>query len=117
MLEDTRLRVFDAVVRMGSFTQAARELGISQSAVSQNIAELERLTGCELLVRARGSVTLTEKGRLFHSYARNILYWYDVMDAVVVRGDRPAPQPLRLELGDRAAELSSLDGQITIKLL
>ena len=42
MLEDFRLKVFLTVESEGSFTKAARNLGISQPAVSQNIAELER---------------------------------------------------------------------------
>ena len=45
MLEDTRLKIFMAVADEGSFTRAAYLLGITQPAVSQNIAELERLTG------------------------------------------------------------------------
>ena len=42
MLEDFRLKVFMAVRSEHSFTKAARSLGISQPAVSQNIAELEK---------------------------------------------------------------------------
>ena len=40
MLEDTRLKIFMAVADEGSFTRAAYLLGITQPAVSQNIAEL-----------------------------------------------------------------------------
>ena len=41
MMEDFRIKVFMAVVNEGSFTKAASSLGISQAAVSQNVAELE----------------------------------------------------------------------------
>ena len=41
MLDDFRLRVFMMVAAEGSFTRAAQHLGVSQPAVSQNIAELE----------------------------------------------------------------------------
>lgn len=76
MFEDFRLKTFIAVAEEGSFTKAARRLGVSQPAVSQNIAELEKVTDSILLDRARGSVTLTPKGKLFKEYAEQILHWY-----------------------------------------
>lgn len=42
MFEDFRLKVFMAVAETGSFTKAAKSIGISQPAVSQNINALER---------------------------------------------------------------------------
>ena len=48
MLQDFRLKVFMAVAEYGSFTKAAESLGVSQPAVSQNIAELERNLGVRL---------------------------------------------------------------------
>lgn len=76
MIEDFRLKVFTTVASMGSFTSAAKALGVSQPAVSQNIAELERTLGADLFVRARGSVTLTSAGATFLEYAEKILFWY-----------------------------------------
>lgn len=76
MFEDFRLKVFMTLAEKGSFTMAAKALGVSQPAVSQNIAELEKSTGAELFTRTRGSVTLTPAGNVFMEYARRILYWY-----------------------------------------
>lgn len=76
MLEDFKLKVFMAVAENGSFTIAAKALGITQPAVSQNIAELERNMGAELFTRGRGAVTLTAAGIAFKEYAEKILYWY-----------------------------------------
>lgn len=73
MLEDFRLNVFVAVAREGSFTKAAAALGISQPAVSQNVAELERTAGMKLFERLRGEVVLTDQGRIFMKYASDIL--------------------------------------------
>ena len=56
MLEDFRLRVFMAVAEEGSFTKAAASLGVTQPAVSQNIADLEKVTGQKLFERMRGEV-------------------------------------------------------------
>lgn len=76
MFEDFRLKVFRAVLEQGSFTRAARQLGISQPAVSQHVAELEKSAGAELFTRSRGAVTLTSAGIAFKEYADKILYWY-----------------------------------------
>ena len=50
MFEDFRLKVFLAVAKEGSFTNAAKSLGVSQPAVSQNIAEIEKGIGVKLVV-------------------------------------------------------------------
>lgn len=77
MLEDFRLKVFLAVVENGSFTKAATQLGISQPAVSQNVAELERMLGGELFERTYGSISLTPKGEVFKNNALGIVKAYD----------------------------------------
>ena len=82
MLEDFRLRVFLTVAETGSFTGAARQLGISQPAVSQNITTLEKQVGATLFTRAKGDIYLTAEGRAFREYAARILYWYDAADAM-----------------------------------
>ena len=76
MFEDFKLKVFMAVAENGSFTIAAKALGITQPAVSQNIAELEKNMGAVLFTRGRGAVTLTAAGIAFKEYAEKILYWY-----------------------------------------
>ena len=75
MLEDFRLKVFITVVNTGSFTAAARLLGISQPAVSQNISALEKELDVRLFNRLRGEVVLTGQGSAFLKYAEHILYW------------------------------------------
>ena len=77
MLEDFRIKVFMTVVREGSFTKAASSLGVSQPAVSQNIAELEKATGVKLFERLRSEVRLTPQGEIFMDYARRIVDSYD----------------------------------------
>jgi DNA-binding transcriptional LysR family regulator len=59
----SQLQVFLAVARLRSFTGAARELGVSTSAVSQAIRQLEERTRVVLLTRTTRSVSLTEAGR------------------------------------------------------
>lgn len=97
MFEDFRLRIFMAVAEKGSFTLAAKALGVSQPAVSQNIAELEKSLGAELFLRRKGSVTLTPKGAAFKEYAGRILYWYTATEMMFgPEGKLSANKPVRL---------------------
>lgn len=97
MFEDFRLRIFMAVAEKGSFTLAAKTLGVSQPAVSQNIAELEKSLGAELFLRRKGSVTLTPKGAAFKEYAGRILYWYTATEMMFgPEGKLSANKPIRL---------------------
>ncbi len=76
MLEDFKLKVFVEVAREKSFTRAAAALFISQPAVSQNVAELEKQLGTKLFERRRGEVLLTDAGQVFLSHAERILEEY-----------------------------------------
>ncbi|QXT40294.1 LysR substrate-binding domain-containing protein [Gymnodinialimonas ceratoperidinii] len=58
------LRAFEAVVRLGSFSAAANDLGVSQSAVSQHVKTLEEWLGQELLVRGARRSTGTRYGTM-----------------------------------------------------
>lgn len=57
------LRAFEAAARQSSFTLAADELSITQSAVSHQVRKLEEYFGVRLFARAHGSVTLTAEGK------------------------------------------------------
>ena len=57
-----QIRYFQSVVRLGSFTAAAEEHFISQSAISQQIKALEDELGVTLLERKKRSFTLTPAG-------------------------------------------------------
>ena len=62
------LLAFVAVARERSFTKAAAKLGVSQSALSHTIRELEARLGLRLLTRTTRSVSPTEAGeRLLHT--------------------------------------------------
>jgi DNA-binding transcriptional LysR family regulator len=56
------LRALIAVAREGGFTRAARKLGMSQSALSQTVRQIETRLGVRLLARTTRSVSLTEAG-------------------------------------------------------
>ncbi|HEX3648826.1 MAG TPA: LysR family transcriptional regulator [Pseudonocardiaceae bacterium] len=73
MLEVRRLRIFAAVAERGSFTAAAEELYLTHSAVSQQMALLERQLGLQLMVRGPRGVELTEPGRVLADRATVVL--------------------------------------------
>lgn len=77
MLYDTALlRTFVAICDSGSFTKAAREVNLTQSAVSLHVKRLEDQVGARLIVRKTRGVRLTEQGEVLLSYARRILALY-----------------------------------------
>jgi DNA-binding transcriptional LysR family regulator len=69
----TALRVLRATAERGSFTAAAAELGYTQSAVSRQIAALEREAGVALFERRPGGVRLTNGGQILLRHARVVL--------------------------------------------
>jgi DNA-binding transcriptional LysR family regulator len=73
MLNVGRLRVLKEVAARGSFSAAAEALAYTQSAVSQQVAALERETGMRLVERGARGVHLTEAGRTLVRHADVIL--------------------------------------------
>ncbi|MCL6283653.1 LysR family transcriptional regulator [Ruegeria sp. 2012CJ41-6] len=59
------LRVFEAAGRLGGFSAAAREFGLTQAAVSQRIANLEAWLGRSLFIREARGVSLTVEGESY----------------------------------------------------
>lgn len=59
------IRAFEAAARRGSFTLAADELSVTQSAVSHQVKALEEFLGVRLLDRGRSGVAVTDAGALF----------------------------------------------------
>src|SRR5207244_5878429 len=73
MLDVKRLRVLREVAHQGSFSGAAEALSYTQSAVSQQIAALEREAGSRLVERSARGVRLTDAGRVLVAHADVIL--------------------------------------------
>lgn len=72
------LRSFATVAELHSFSKAAELLNVTQGAVSQQVAALEKELGVMLLDRKGRTVKLSDQGRLFYDYARQILDLADV---------------------------------------
>lgn len=81
MLDVRRMRVLREVAAKGSFSAAAESLAYTQSAVSQQIAALEREAGTRLVDRSARGVTLTDAGRALVVHAEAILCRLDDAEA------------------------------------
>jgi DNA-binding transcriptional LysR family regulator len=77
-----RLAVFVALVRAGSFTAAAKQLGTTKAMVSQQLAKLEEELGVTLLVRSTRRMSLTDAGERFHEDCARVL---DDAEAAIAR--------------------------------
>lgn len=73
MLDVRRMRVLREVAARGSFSAAAESLSYTQSAVSQQIAALERETGARLVERGSRGIALTDAGRALVAHTDVIL--------------------------------------------
>lgn len=92
------MRTFCEVAASGSFSRAARTLGVSRAAVSGQIARLESRMGVRLFRRTTRSVAMTEEGERYAGKVRDIL---DRIDA------------LENEYADRSGEIS---GALTVEV-
>jgi molybdate transport repressor ModE-like protein len=73
MLDARQLRLVRAIADTGSLSAAARQLGLSQPAVSQQVRRMERRLGTALVERAGRGVRLTEAGRVLARHAGTVL--------------------------------------------
>lgn len=90
------LRYFWAVAKEGNLTRAAKQLHVSQSALSAQIKQLESDVGQRLFLRTGRTLTLTEAGQLALSYAEGIFASGNELLEVLREGRREERQVLRV---------------------
>ncbi|MDQ7842791.1 MAG: archease [Armatimonadota bacterium] len=91
-----QLRVFATVARLGSFSRAAEELGITQPSVSIQVADLERDLGVELFRQEGKRIALTPAGQALAEYAPRILALADEAVAAVRQAGREPVAPFEV---------------------
>jgi len=102
-LRSDRLRLFDAVVRLGGFSAAARNLDLTQSSVSQTIAALEADVGQPLFDRSSRKLRLTEAGEALRSHTHHVLEALDQTRAALQQLDQIVTGMLALGATDTLA--------------
>jgi DNA-binding transcriptional LysR family regulator len=104
MLDLRRLRILRELEARGTVHAAARALDYTPSAVSQQLAALEREAGTALLERAGRGVRLTDAGRLLARHARTLLDGVEAAEAELAAGGRgPIAGTVRLAAFQSAA--------------
>jgi len=103
--DSRQLRMFCVLVRTGSFTQAARELGVTQSGVSYSMKALENDTGCRLLDRLGKTVIPTQAGEQLLQYATRIMNDMDTARESLARLGKWGSGRLRLGASTTACQL------------
>jgi DNA-binding transcriptional LysR family regulator len=91
------IRYFITSVQAGSFAAAARKLGVTPSAVSRRIAQLERELGVALLARTTRSLRLTHDGQVFHDRCVHALRELEEAEAELARGKEKPSGLVRVE--------------------
>jgi DNA-binding transcriptional LysR family regulator len=89
ILDSRKLLAFATLARCGSFTQTARELFLTQSAVSHAIKSLEDDLQCRLFERLGRKATLTQSGAHLLAYATRILEDMQLARANLKSMDQP----------------------------
>ena len=84
------------VAEAGSFSNVARELGMSQPSVSKHVAALETRLGVRLLNRSTRNVSLTEEGSHYYARCRSVLAAVAEADASVAPGNAAPTGLLRI---------------------
>jgi len=122
------VRSFLEVIRRGSLSEAARALGVSQPAVSNQIKGLERELGMELLIRGeRGVVSLTAAGKEFLAFAEQVVAAHEEMlqrvdhlkeevsgELVIAASTTPGEFILPQLLSDFKARYPQVEAKVTI---
>src|SRR3954470_15700158 len=96
MLKPEHLRTLREVIQRGSFAAAANRLGYTASAVSQQMAALERETGVRLFHRSARKVLPTSAAEVMARHAAIVLADMDRLVAAVRQAHRNTEQEVRL---------------------
>jgi DNA-binding transcriptional LysR family regulator len=105
-MDPRRLLTFRAVAHERSFSRAARELALTQPAVSQQVAALEREVGARLLDRRPGGLQLTGPGAILLEHADAVAERLELATAQL--GEAVGAERSRLRIGAFPSALASL---------
>ena len=121
-----QMKYFIAVVECSSFTEAAEQCYISQSAISQQIRSLEKELGVELIHRENRSFTLTPAGKYFYEQSKGILNEVEDIRRETFRIGKDKEMELKIgylrcysgqELHQAVAEFSRLYPEVSIHIV
>lgn len=86
---DRRLKKFIALVESGSFSVAAKQLRMTQPAITIAVASLEHSLGCRLIVRNKKNIALTSQGQIVYETALRLQNEIEHMEKLLKNGEIP----------------------------
>jgi DNA-binding transcriptional LysR family regulator len=95
-LDSASLKLFKDIAQMRSFSRAAAANGVSQSAASQQVHDLERRFGVTLLDRSTRPLSVTEAGKLYLDFCRDVLHRQADFEAALDRLKQQAQGEVRV---------------------
>jgi DNA-binding transcriptional LysR family regulator len=114
-MDPRRVLTFRAVAHARSFTAAARELALTQPAVSQQVAGLEAELGTPLLVREPGGLRLTRAGEVLLTHADVVAERLGLAQAQVA--ELAGAERARLRIGAFSSVLAGLVPELVMRLI
>jgi len=90
------MHTFVRVVESGSFSAVADELGSTQSAISKQVAALEKALGAKLLIRTTRSLALSDAGERYFAQARRLVAEIAEAESDLVQGEGQLRGSLRV---------------------
>jgi DNA-binding transcriptional LysR family regulator len=114
-IEIGALRIFAAITEAETLTQAAERLGITQSAVSQTLKQIEFQTGTQLVNTRSRPIKLTPSGQVLKGYAQQILNDTQRMLADVRMASEGGMLPLNIGMIDSFCDVAGLQFMQQVK--
>ena len=114
-IEIGALRIFAAITEADTLTQAAERLGITQSAVSQTLKQIELQTGTQLVNTRSRPIKLTPSGQVLKGYAQQILNDTQRMLADVRMASKGGMLPLNIGMIDSFCDVAGLQFMQQVK--
>jgi DNA-binding transcriptional LysR family regulator len=120
------MQSFVEVIRLGSFSEAAKILGLSRALISRHITDLEKRLGVRLLTRTTRRITLTEAGAEHFNFCQRIIKEIEEKETSLKQMQREpagslkilAPKSLTtLALGDAIASFATASPHLSISLM
>lgn len=93
-------RIFHIVCKSNSFSKAAQSLYMTQPAISQAMAQLEKELGTYLFYRTPKGVTLTSEGELLHDYVKSAIGILEAGEGKMLEFQNLTTGQLRIGVGD-----------------
>jgi DNA-binding transcriptional LysR family regulator len=120
------MQSFVEVIRLGSFSEAAKILGLSRALISRHITDLEKRLSVRLLTRTTRRITLTEAGAEHFNFCQRIIKEIEEKETSLKQTQREpagslkilAPKSLTtLALGDAIASFATASPHLSISLM